>query len=137
MPENQTVPTKASVDKFLEDIDEGQRKDSYAIIDIMKKVTKEKPVMWGPAIIGFGSYHYKYESGREGDSPITAFSPRKGKIVIYATGIKQMPELMEKLGKYKLGGGCLYIKKLEDIDTKVLKELLTSSVKELKAKHKK
>ena len=136
MAENQTVPTNASVDKFLEGVNEDQRKDSYAIIDIMKKVTKEKPVMWGPAIIGFGSYRYKYESGREGDSPITGFSPRKGKMVVYMTGIKQMPDIMEKLGKYKIGGGCLYIKKLEDVDTKVLKELITQGVKKVKATHK-
>jgi hypothetical protein len=100
----------------------------------MKGITKEKPKMWGPAIVGFGSCHYKYESGREGDMCIAGFSPRKQALTLYfMSGFKQYPDLMKKLGKFKTTGGCLYIKKLDDIDMKVLKKLVNESVKYIKA----
>ena len=101
----------------------------------MKKITKEEPKMWGPSIIGFGSYHYKYASGREGDFFLTGFSPRKQSLTLYIiSGFKRYDELMKKLGKHKTGSSCLYINKLEDIDMKVLKELITESVKYMKTK---
>jgi hypothetical protein len=137
MPENKTKQTNVNVDKFLEGVDEKKRSDSYAIIDMMKKITKEEPKMWGPTMIGFGSYHYKYESGREGDIFITGFSPRKPNLVLYImSGFKSYTGLMKKLGKHKTGGGCLYVKKLEDIDMSALKELVKESVKFVKEKYK-
>ena len=103
----------------------------------MKQITKEEPIMWGPSIVGFGSYHYKYESGREGDMCITGFSPRKQNLTIYILpGFKRYSELMKKLGKHKTGSSCLYINKLEDVDLKVLKQLITESVKYMKKKYK-
>lgn len=102
----------------------------------MKEVTREKPVMWGPSIIGFGSYHYKYGSGREGDMPLAGFSPRKQSLVLYImSGFERGKELMEKLGKYKTGKSCLYVNKLEDIDMEILKKLISGSVKYMKDKH--
>ena len=136
MADLKTKPNKASIDKFLNSIkDEKKRSDSYKILDIMKKITKEEPTMWGPSIIGFGSYHYKYASGREGDFFLTGFSPRKQSLTLYIiTGFKRYDELMKKLGKYKTGSSCLYINKLEDVDIKVLKTLITESVKYMKKK---
>jgi uncharacterized protein YdhG (YjbR/CyaY superfamily) len=99
---------------------------------MMKKATRAEPKMWGTSIIGFGDYHYKYESGHEGDYFLTGFSPRKQNLTLYILGgFDEHEELLNKLGKYSLGKGCLYIKKLEDVDTKVLKELVTRSVKKM------
>ena len=136
MAETKTKPTAVSVKDFISAVpDEQKRKDSLVLIDMMSKITKEKPKMWGPSIIGFGSYHYKYESGHEGDMCITGFSPRKAAISIYILkGFNKSPELMKKLGKYKMGKSCLYVKKLTDIDTKVLEELIEESVKYIKNK---
>ena len=136
MAELKTKPNKTSIEKFLNSVkDEKKRTDSYKILGLMKKITKEKPVMWGPSIVGFGKYHYKYESGREGDFFITGFSPRKQNLTLYImSGFKKYPELMKKLGKYKTGSSCLYINKLEDVDMKVLKELISESVKYIKNK---
>lgn len=137
MAENKTKPTKVNVKKFIDAVeDELKRKDSYVLLDMMKKITKQDPKMWGPTIIGFGSYHYKYASGHEGDSCLTGFSPRKAAFSIYVMcGNNKYQEHFKKLGKFKLGsGGCLYVKKLEDINLKVLKELITQSVKETKSK---
>jgi hypothetical protein len=130
------VPTKFSVDKFLKGIkDEQTRDDCFEIRKIMEKATKARAKMWGPAIVGFGDYHYVYESGREGDWFITGFSPRKQNLTLYMMGgFQQFDDLMKKLGKYSLGKGCLYINKLEDVDMKVLKEIITRSVKEAKSK---
>ncbi len=131
MAEMKTKVNDASVESFLNKVeDEQKRKDSFEIIKMMKQVTKEEPKMWGPAIIGFGSYHYKYESGREGDMPQISFSPRKQNITLYI-GLSGDPEnpLLKKLGKYTTGKGCLYIKKLADVDKKVLQELITNSYK--------
>jgi hypothetical protein len=99
----------------------------------MKSVTKEEPKMWGPNIIGFGTYHYKYASGREGDMCIAGFSPRKQNLTIYLMGgFEKQKALLEKLGKFKTSKVCLYMKSLEDVDVKVLKEMISQSVKEMK-----
>lgn len=134
--ELKTKPTKINVEKFLNNIkDEKKRKDTFKILMMMKQITKEEPKMWGPSIVGFGSYHYKYESGREGDMCITGFSPRKQALTIYIMpGFERYKILMDKLGKYKTGKSCLYINKIEDVDLKVLKELISESVKYMKNK---
>jgi hypothetical protein len=134
MAENKTIQTKASVDKFINAIkDETIREDCYTIIRLMKSVTKEEPKMWGTSIIGFGSYHYKYASGREGDMCITGFSPRKQNLTMYLMlGFEKQKVLLKDLGKYKTSKSCLYIKSLKDVDVKVLKEMINSSVKEMK-----
>lgn len=136
MAELKTKLNNASVNKFLKGVgDKKKQEDSFKVLELMKKVTKEVPKMWGPSIVGFGSYHYKYESGREGDMCITGFSPRKQNLTIYIMpGFEKFDSLMKKLGKYKTGVSCLYIKKLEDVDLKVLKQLITESVKYMKRK---
>jgi hypothetical protein len=137
MPEQKTKETKASVEKFLNSVDEKRRKDCFKILELMKQVTKEEPKMWGPAIVGFGKYHYKYESGHEGDSCMAGFSPRKQNLTIYIMpGMEKYSDLLEKLGKFKTSVSCLYIKKLEDVDLKILKEILKRSFNEVKKKYK-
>jgi hypothetical protein len=134
MAELKTKKNKASVEKFLNSVkDEKKREDSFKILKLMKQITKAEPEMWGTSIIGFGSYHYKYASGREGDWFLTGFSPRKQSLTLYLiTYLEKNKEILKKLGKYKTGKGCLYINKLEDVDLKVLKELITTSIKKLK-----
>jgi hypothetical protein len=133
MAELKTKVTKANVEKFLEGIkDEKKRQDCFEILKIMKKATKAEPKMWGPSIIGFGDYHYVYDSGREGDWFITGFSPRVQNITLYMMGGFDS-ETLKKLGKYKTGKGCLYISKLEDVDLKILNQLIKTSVKKSKA----
>lgn len=129
MAEPKTKETNESVTKFLNSVeDETKRKDSFAILEMMEQATGLPAKMWGPAIIGFGSYHYKYESGHEGDACITGFSPRKAAITLYViNAADKMQELLKQLGKYKTGGGCLYIKKLTDVDTNVLKKIIKAS----------
>lgn len=131
MAELKTKVNDASVSTFLNNIeDEEKRADSFEILKIMKQVTRKEPKMWGASIIGFGDIHYKYESGREGDWFITGFSPRKQNLTLYVMGsYNPHAELLKKLGKHKTGVGCLYIKKLKDVDAKVLKELIEKSVK--------
>jgi hypothetical protein len=126
MSQNKTVPTGESVEQFLNSIEnEPKRKDSFALLELLKEVTGLAPTMWGASIVGFGSYHYKYATGREGDSILMGFSPRKQNLTIYNMGgFEQYPELARKLGKYTTGKGCLYIKTLSDVDISVLKELL-------------
>jgi len=121
-----TRVNNASVAAFLNSVeDETKRKDAKHLLKLFKEVTHVKPKMWGPSIIGFGSYHYKYDSGREGDMPKVGFSPRKNALTCYImAGFPRFKELMDKLGKYKTGKSCLYIKKLEDVDEDVLKELI-------------
>ena len=135
MAELKTKERKASVEKFLNGVKEKQkREDSFKILKIMKQITKAEPKMWGPSIIGFGKYRYKYASGREGDWFLTGFSPRKQSLTLYLmSDLNKYKELFSKLGKHKTSKGCIYINKLEDVDVKVLKELISSSVK----KHKK
>ena len=127
--ENKTKPTKSSVTAFLNKIQNKQLQDDcFAILEMMQKVSKTEPVMWGSAIIGFGTYHYVYKSGREGDTLIIGFSPRKQNISIYLMGgLNKVEEELSKLGKYKTGKGCLYIKRLEDIDLPTLRTLIQQS----------
>ncbi|HAV76222.1 MAG TPA: DUF1801 domain-containing protein [Anaerolineae bacterium] len=138
MAELKTKVNDASVNKFIKSIkDEQVRDDCFQILDIMQKATKAEPKMWGTSIIGFGSYHYKYASGREGDWMLTGFSPRKQNITLYIMpGFQEYDSLMKNLGKHSTGKSCLYIKKLEDVDTKVLKELVAKSVKKMKQTNK-
>lgn len=138
MAKNAEVKTKvneASVEGFLNSVaDEQVRKDCFEILKMMKQVTKEEPKMWGASIVGFGSYHYKGASGREGDWFLAGFSPRKQNLTVYLNhGFDVHKDLLKKLGKHKTSMGCLYIKKLDDVDKKVLKELVTESVKRMKA----
>jgi hypothetical protein len=134
MAELKTQKTEASVDDFLNNLpNELMRKDCFEIIKIMKQETKEEPKMWGPSIIGFGSTHLKYASGRELDWMIVGFSPRKQNLTLYLPGnINSSTDLLNKLGKHKTGGGCLYVKKLQDVDIEVLKELIQRTVKAAK-----
>ena len=129
MAEIQTKVNDASVDEFLSKVEgEQKRQDSVELLKIMKQVTKQEPKMWGPAIIGFGSSHYKYESGREGDMPQIAFSPRKQNLTLYiGVGEDSDNPLLKKLGKYTTSKACLYIKKLADVDRNVLQELIADS----------
>jgi hypothetical protein len=138
MAKNAELKTKvneASVEDFLNSVtDEQTRKDCFEVLKMMKQVTKEEPKMWGASIVGFGSYHYKGASGREGDWFLTGLSPRKQNLTLYLNhGFDVHEDLLKKLGKYKTGMGCLYVKKLDDVDKKVLKELVTESVKRMKA----
>ena len=137
MAKNAEVKTKvndASVDGFLNSVtNEQAREDCLEILKMMKQVTKEEPKMWGASIIGFGSYHYKGASGREGDWFLTGFSPRKQNLTLYLNhGFDVHKDLLKKLGKHKTSMGCLYINNLDDVDKKVLKELVTASVKRMK-----
>ena len=136
MAENKTKPTALSVAAFLAALDdETKRADAKTLVKMMQVATGEKPKMWGPSIIGFGTYHYVYESGREGDMPIAGFSPRKAATVLYSLiGYPGADALLAKLGKHTTGKGCLYIKKLADVDLKVLDALLTNSVAAKRAK---
>src|SRR5512139_3897502 len=130
MAEAKTQRTRRSVAAFLNTIpDEQKRKDAYAIVDIMRKATKAEPVMWGSSIVGFGAYHYKYASGREGDAPLIGFSPRKQNLVLYILGdFDQRAALLKSLGKFKTGKACLYINRLDDINLPTLRKLIKQSV---------
>jgi hypothetical protein len=127
MADNKTKPTKISVTAFIDSItDQGRRADAKALVMLMQKASGEKPTMWGPSIIGFGSHHYVYDSGREGDMPVVAFSPRKAATVLY--GLSSAEALLPKLGKHTRGKGCVYIKKLADVDQKVLEAMVVKAV---------
>jgi hypothetical protein len=131
MAEPKTKPTNQSVKEFLNEIPEPERRaDCFAVAKMMEEITGEKPKMWGPGIVGFGTQHYKYASGREGDWPISAFSPRKRDLTVYLmVGFDKNTELMEKLGKHSTGKSCLYIKRLSDVDVPTLRKLIKESVK--------
>ena len=133
MAELKTKKTSASVGAFLDAVpDATTRKDCRTLVQMMKKATKAQPKMWGPSIVGFGDYRYKYESGREGDWFRAGFSPRKNALTLYVmSGFPKHAELMSKLGKHKTGKGCLYIKQLADVDMRVLEQLIERSVKSL------
>jgi Domain of unknown function (DU1801). len=137
MAENKTKATAASVDGYLAAIkDESRRKDCAALAKLMAKATKEQPKMWGPSIVGFGSYHYKYDSGREGDMCLAGFSNRKGDISVYLSGeFPRRAELLSRLGKHKSAKACLYLSRLADVDLKVLEQLVADSTKERKRLH--
>ena len=132
--EPKTKKTAASVEKFLDAVkDESRRDDCYAVIEIMKAITKQEPAMWGSSIVGFGSYTYQYAGGKEADWPLAAFSPRKQDLTIYIMpGFENYPDLMKKLGKFKTSKACLYIKKLDDIHIPTLKQLIKTSIQEFK-----
>jgi uncharacterized protein DUF1801 len=133
MAELKTKPTAESVKEFINKIpDEERRADCFAVAKIMEEIPDEKPKMWGPSIVGFGTYHYKYASGREGDWPVTGFSPRKKDLTLYLMmGFEKHGELMKKLGKHSTGKSCLYIKRLSDIHVPTLKKLIKASVKQM------
>ncbi|WP_395373500.1 DUF1801 domain-containing protein [Marinicella sp. W31] len=137
MSENKTQKNAASVQAFLETVEHKQKlEDSQQLLHMMQAVSGEEPAMWGPSIIGFGEYHYKYDSGREGDFMRIGFSPRKSNISIYIIpGFSPYQDLMDKLGKHKLGKSCLYINKLADVDQDVLKELMARSLDDMKKKY--
>jgi len=132
-----TTETTQSVSSFVKTIEDKQRqKDCFEIIEIIQKQSGFEPKMWGPSIIGFGSYHYKYESGHEGDAPLVGFSPRKSEFALYIANFDGKEDLLKKFGKHKTAKACVYIKKLEDIDVAVLKKLVTGSVKHYQTKYK-
>lgn len=137
MTENQTKPTQLSVAAFINALtDQTKRADAKVIARLMQDATGEKPKLWGPSIIGFGSCHYKYDSGREGDMPVAGFSPRKAATVLYGiTGFSGAEALLAKLGKHTTGKGCLYIKKLADVDQEVLEAMVVQAVAARRARH--
>lgn len=137
MAEVKTKLNDASVDEFIDKVeDEAKREDCRTIARMMEKVTGEKPKMWGTSIVGFGSYHYKYASGREGDWPKTGFSPRKQNLTLYIMdGFDKYDDLLSKLGKHKTGKSCLYVKRLGDIDIKALEKLIRASVSHFDKKY--
>lgn len=132
-----TTPTTASVRAFLDALkDETRRKDCRTLVRMMKQATKAQPKMWGPSIVGFGTYHYRYDSGREGDWFLTGFSPRKQALTLYImAGFSRYDALLEKLGTHKTGRSCLYVKKLADVDLAVLQRLIDQSVAHLRRAH--
>jgi hypothetical protein len=129
MPENKTKATTLSVSAYIDAVpDPTRRSEAKELIKLMQRASGEKPKLWGPSIVGFGSYHYKYDSGREGDMPLISFSPRKAAIVLYSMlGHGEAKALLAKLGKHTTGKGCLYIKKLADVDRTVLETLIGSA----------
>lgn len=138
MAELKTAPTKASVAKFVAAVeDEARRADCAVLMEMMERVTGATPVMWGPSIVGFGSYHYRYASGREGDWMLAGFSPRKRDLTVYVmAGFQGKEKLLARLGRHKTSaGGCLYLKRLADVDLAVLEELVRDSVARLRRAH--
>ncbi len=137
MAENKTKQTEASVGSYLAAIeDEARRRDCETIAGLMERASGFPPKMWGSSIVGFGSYHYKYASGREGDSCLAGFSSRKGDITLYLTsGGPWKEDLLSRLGKHKTGKGCLYIRRLEDVDQEVLAQLVAGTVAERKQRY--
>lgn len=134
---NKTQPTANSIAEFISSIEDERRRDECRqLIDLMRRESGEEPVVWGPAIIGFGQYHYRYESGREGDFMRVGFSPRKQNLSIYIIpGFEPYQRLLQRLGKHKLGKSCLYIKRLEDVDLSVLTELIRDSLNDMKQRY--
>ncbi|MFG2105785.1 DUF1801 domain-containing protein [Micromonospora chersina] len=127
-----TVPTDASVDDFLAAVpDDRRRADAERLCALLREVTGEPPVMWGPSIVGFGSYRYTYGSGRTGDWPLVGFSPRKQQLVVYLVGgyEERYPSVLARLGRHKTGKGCLYLKRLDDVDESALRELVDRTVR--------
>ena len=133
MAKNKTTETESSVTDFINAVEDvTKRNDSFELVKIMQKESGFEARMWGPGIIGFGSYHYKYDSGHEGDAPLVAFSPRKAAISLYCYATTEnKEELLSKLGKHKASKGCIYIKKLTDIDTEILRKIILFSIENL------
>lgn len=133
---NKTIPTTASVTSFLDSVSPEQRQDCKTLSKMMREATGKRAKMWGSSIVGFDQYHYRYDSGREGDHMITGYSPRKQNLAVYIMpGFSKYESLLKKLGRYKTGKSCLYIKKLDDVDTKVLQQLIERSVKDMRKKY--
>jgi hypothetical protein len=134
MAETKTKPTDVPVESFLADIiDEKARADCYKLVNLMEKVTGEKPVMWGPSIVGFGKYRYQYGSGHSGEMCLTGFSPRKGNLSLYClSGCPGQNDILKQLGKHKAGKGCLYIKTLDDVNLDILEQLISKSAEFMK-----
>lgn len=134
MAENKTKATEASVESYIGAIDdESRRRDCEALLKLISRATKLEPAMWGSSIVGFGSYHYRYESGREGDACLVGFSSRKSDISLYlAASSPEQEQLLGQLGKHKMGKACLYIRQLSDVDAKVLERLVVGAVAEVK-----
>jgi len=134
MPENKTRPTDQDVIDFLNSVDhKTRREDGLTLLEMMEEVTGENAVMWGSSIVGFGSYHYKYESGREGDMPLIGFSPRKQSMTVYIIpGFDDYEGMLGELGKHKIGKACLYINKLADVEEVVLRKLIRRSYEHMK-----
>lgn len=134
MAENKTKPTAASVTAFVDSIDDPRRRaDARKVASMMRRATGKRARMWGSSIVGYGTYHYRYESGREGDFMLTGYSPRKQALTVYIlAGFDRFGRLMKKLGNYKTGKSCLYIKRLSDVDEKVLEQLIDASVKHMR-----
>lgn len=137
MAKNKTIPNNNDVAIFLNNIiDEQKRKDAFELLNIMKEITNEEPKMWGSSIVGFGEYHYRYESGREGDMFLSGFSPRKQNITIYiVSGLERYDAILQRIGRHKIGKSCFYVKKLNDIDNKLLAEMIIDSVSRIKQKY--
>ena len=137
MATNKTQPNDSDVNSFIESVNEDKKRaDCFKLVEIMQEITNEKPKMWGPSIVGFGDYHYKYETGREGDFFIVGFSPRKQNLTLYIMpGFERYEKLMADLGKYKTGKSCLYVKSLDDINLENLKELISDSVSYMNKKY--
>lgn len=133
MAKNKTTETQNSVIDFINTVEDlTKRNDSFELVKLMQEQTGFEPKMWGPGIIGFGSYHYKYASGHEGDAPLVGFSPRKDAISLYLySSFENKEELLSKFGKHKAGKGCIYIKKIVDIDVEILKKMISYSVENL------
>jgi hypothetical protein len=134
---SKTTETDASVDDYLAAIDdEVRRDDCRALARLMSGVTRQPPRMWGTGIVGFGSYHYRYESGREGDAPLTGFAARKGDISVYlVTGFEGREALLARLGRHKTGKACLYVRRLSDVDMQVLEQLVAGSVEQMRKRY--
>jgi hypothetical protein len=127
---NKTTETAASVPAFIKKLEPQRQKDAKVIIDIMREHSGFEPKMWGPAIVGFGTHHYKYESGREGDAPLIGFSPRKTEFVLYLpSDFNKREELLKQFGKHKTGKACIYFKKIEDINVDVMKKMVIQALK--------
>lgn len=137
MAESKTKPTSGSAAAFIARVaDPGRRADAEALVEIFQRATGEPAVMWGPSIVGFGAYHYKYESGREGDMCLVGFSPRSSALVLYArSGAKGEDKRLAALGKHKTGSGCIYVKRLADLDLEILEELVRASADHMRARH--
>lgn len=138
MTKNKTVFTDENVIEFIENLENDiKKKDSFQLIDLMREITKCEPKMWGPSIIGFGEYHYKYASGHEGNAPVLGFSPRKSAISLYVfSGVEEHLPTVERLGKFTMGKACIYVKKMSDINVEVLNELMQQSIDFVTEKYK-
>lgn len=136
MPENKTKATNVSVSAYIEGLtDPTRRSEARELVEVMQRASGEKPKLWGPSIVGFGSYHYKYDSGREGDMPLISFSPRRAAMVLYSMlAHAEAKAVLANLGRHSTGKGCLYIKKLADVDKTVLETLIKNAIAHYRAR---